>query len=421
MCLNRISEEINQELSKEYMIHDYFRIRDIYTHQTAQIFFHKAISGTCHPDEFTALKTQLELTKENSNLVFLIKIDEADSEFWDADSNFSLLHSIMENICTEVMSKVYPSVLYVNYSKLRQYMILNLDKDTFQPSSFITDCRHLQEILQKTAHVSVSVFSGTPHKEAQGIRQSYDEAISALHNQPAGSRNCFYYFSSNSPDTSLFKNPDTFQQLLILLRQKNKTDLLNYLTEYFHKIQSQNLPIKHIWAIASSFLTVLDSFITECGQVGICFPPLQNAFDTYQDCENIDQLKQLITHVYFSVLDQFPKNEATEKNALISDICGFISEHYHNPDLRLETIASRFYVSPQYLSTLFSQEMNQTLTSYITEYRMQKAKELLLDQSPSVQNVATLCGFTDSGYFSKCFRKYYGISPKHFLLLAKQK
>lgn len=77
-------------------------------------------------------------------------------------------------------------------------------------------------------------------------------------------------------------------------------------------------------------------------------------------------------------------------------------------------------MSPQHLSSLFSQENDTTLTAYIMDCRMKKAKELLLEQSPSIQHTASLCGFNDSGYFSKCFKKYYGISPKNFLMITEK-
>ena len=51
---------------------------------------------------------------------------------------------------------------------------------------------------------------------------------------------------------------------------------------------------------------------------------------------------------------------------------------------------------------------------------MKKARQFLLEDSHSIQNVASLCGFSDSGYFSKCFRKYYGISPKNFVSLTEE-
>ena len=98
----------------------------------------------------------------------------------------------------------------------------------------------------------------------------------------------------------------------------------------------------------------------------------------------------------------------------------YICLNFNQPDLRLETIASHFFVNPQHLSTVFSQESGVTLTSYINVCRMKKARQFLLEDSPSIQNVASLCGFSDSGYFSKCFRKYYGISPKNFVSLTEE-
>ena len=139
--------------------------------------------------------------------------------------------------------------------------------------------------------------------------------------------------------------------------------------------------------------------------------------DSYRNCENIELLKELLTDTYTSVLEQCSTSAVSGKTSLISDIQDYIALHYMDPELRLETISAHFFVSPQYLSTLFSQESHTTLSCYINTFRMHKAKVFLLQQSPSIQNTAALCGFTDPGYFSKCFKKFYGISPKNFLAL----
>ena len=104
----------------------------------------------------------------------------------------------------------------------------------------------------------------------------------------------------------------------------------------------------------------------------------------------------------------------------MSQVQEYICLNFNQTDLRLETIASHFFVNTQHLSAVFSQESGVTLTSYINVCRMKKARQFLLEDSPSIQNVASLCGFSDSGYFSKCFRKYYGISPKNFVSLTEK-
>ena len=185
-------------------------------------------------------------------------------------------------------------------------------------------------------------------------------------------------------------------------------------------VQRKKIHIRQTWSVAAAFLTVLDGFITECSQRETLFPLLENALNTYQNCQSALQLKQLLQSTCKAVLDSLADEKNPRKSALVSQVQEYICLNFNHPDLRLETIASHFFVNPQHLSTVFSQESGVTLTSYINVCRMKKARQFLLEDSPSIQNVASLCGFSDSGYFSKCFRKYYGISPKNFVSLTEK-
>ena len=80
-------------------------------------------------------------------------------------------------------------------------------------------------------------------------------------------------------------------------------------------------------------------------------------------------------------------------------------------DLSLPTLADRMQVSPSYLSALFRRETGKTLTDRISEVRMATALKLLKDTRLQVQTIAQMCGFTDSNYFGRQFKRYYGITP----------
>lgn len=419
-CLEKISREIDEEKCRDSFIDDYFQTRDSYRHYVALDFFHKSIAGNCQPEEYSVLKKQIEIEKAETYLVLLLKIHDMEPSIWDMETDFSLLHSIMENICMEVFGSCYPFSLYVDYSRLHQYMILGTDSSAFDISLLRKLCMRLSKILKDTVQAYVTIFCGTPHGGDTGIRHSYEEALSALHNSMPESPETFCCFELKSTASDAVINSEFRNKIMILLRQKNIEELVDYLSDYFADIQNQNLHIRQTWIIASTLLMLLDNFITECGQRDTEFSVLQEAFDIYQNCETIEQLKSLILKTYESVLTHIQQNSVTGKSSLIKDVQDYIEKNYYQPNLRLETIASHFYVSPQYLSSLFSQESHTTLTAYINTCRMRKAKELLLQQAPSIQNTAALCGFTDSGYFSKCFRKYYGISPKNFLALTEK-
>jgi len=82
--------------------------------------------------------------------------------------------------------------------------------------------------------------------------------------------------------------------------------------------------------------------------------------------------------------------------------------------LTLETIAESLDLSPYYLSRVFSEESGFTLSSYLTQVRMEHAAELLLDPRRSVKQVAAAAGFRDSHYFRRVFKSYYRKSPKEY-------
>ena len=83
-------------------------------------------------------------------------------------------------------------------------------------------------------------------------------------------------------------------------------------------------------------------------------------------------------------------------------------------DLSLTTLAALMQVTPSYLSTLFHRETGHTLARYITQVRMKAALQLLHTTRLQIQNIAQLCGFGDPNYFSKQFKRHYGIPPQQY-------
>lgn len=102
-----------------------------------------------------------------------------------------------------------------------------------------------------------------------------------------------------------------------------------------------------------------------------------------------------------------------DRNAL-SRIYQCINQTYNDPELSVKQIADYAYLSPAYMCTYFKQKTGKTINHYMTEYRMQKAKEILADSRHNISEIAILTGYRDSNYFSKLFRKSTGLSPSEF-------
>ena len=78
--------------------------------------------------------------------------------------------------------------------------------------------------------------------------------------------------------------------------------------------------------------------------------------------------------------------------------------------LSLETLAVQLGVSPQHLSTSFKEQRGMNFINYITLRRMELAARLI-DSGISTADVAQRCGYSDTAYFKKLFRRAHGMSP----------
>ncbi|MNZ77808.1 HTH-type transcriptional activator Btr [compost metagenome] len=63
---------------------------------------------------------------------------------------------------------------------------------------------------------------------------------------------------------------------------------------------------------------------------------------------------------------------------------------------------------------MFKKEIGITVSDYVTQYRMQQAKELISRSGTKLSDIAEKVGYNDPGYFSKSFKKFYGYSPSEY-------
>ena len=88
-----------------------------------------------------------------------------------------------------------------------------------------------------------------------------------------------------------------------------------------------------------------------------------------------------------------------------------MEDHYNDSNIGIDTICRELGVSAAYFSTVFKKETGKTFISYLTDYRMERAVELLLTTTDRTYMIAEKTGYAEPNYFSYVFKKRFGMSP----------
>lgn len=95
----------------------------------------------------------------------------------------------------------------------------------------------------------------------------------------------------------------------------------------------------------------------------------------------------------------------------VRDAIRYIHNNY-NRDISLNEVAQYIYRSPEYLSRLFKSETGEKFSSYLMSYRLNKARDMLINTDMKIYEIAYAVGYTTPSYFSKMYRDFMGVGPE---------
>ena len=96
----------------------------------------------------------------------------------------------------------------------------------------------------------------------------------------------------------------------------------------------------------------------------------------------------------------------------------YIYDHLHT-HITAEQLAKLTGLNISYLSRLFKKETGQSFVSYLTDYRMDRAEEMVLNTDEKSYKIAEKVGYQDANYFSYVFKKKFGVSPSKYRASGK--
>lgn len=122
------------------------------------------------------------------------------------------------------------------------------------------------------------------------------------------------------------------------------------------------------------------------------------------------------TNVSLDIADTEEKDEKQEgiKNQVLTEhIREYLETHYME-DICLQDAAEQLHYSDAYFCKFFKQNFDKSFIVYLSELRIEKAKELLADITVNVKDIGQKVGYRDSSYFTKVFKRFTGVTPSEY-------
>ena len=111
-------------------------------------------------------------------------------------------------------------------------------------------------------------------------------------------------------------------------------------------------------------------------------------------------------------LFQYLNSRSLVQNHFVHKLKNIIFENVGNPDFDLTKEIKNMNYNDDYIRRCFKSETKKTPLSYLTDLRLDRAKQLLVMPTyESIEIISVKCGFRDPFYFSACFKKHTGFSP----------
>ncbi len=246
----------------------------------------------------------------------------------------------------------------------------------------------------------------------ENLYSMHQEAIQALVHNVADYGTCFHLSDAQAETINGSFTLDT-KKLEESVFKRDKRAIFQYVKDHLEEgMKTKQLSIE---ALQSARQTLLQIVYVELAKADCKAPDLfNNAVAQELSEKSVQSMMDFIRWANYLLSTAFSKLELTARQETISQkVHRYIKEHYAE-NIDRNSIAEEFYVNPEYLGKIYKRETGKNLKDAVSEYRIQKARELLSHPNIRIGEIAMEVGFDSFAYFSTLFKKYTGTTPNEY-------
>lgn len=275
-----------------------------------------------------------------------------------------------------------------------------------------SSCKTFQQIIFSKFKLTVAIAIGTACEGLENIRKSYSEALHVLKYKFILGSNII--LSKKDVDEALLNKPRQNyykKQLINSLNSRNAEEIKNILENFKNSVSYTPDYIFYCKDIINFLIEYLKEInYTQQNDIGELSGVLENLENTF---DNIDEVISWLHAFMMRLLNHLNGEEGMHFNKLINQAVSIVEKNYHR-DLSLSDVAEKLSISESYLSRLFKDKLQKNFKQFLTERKIEKAKELLVNTELTIREISSSVGYNSHKQFCLMFKSVEGITAYEY-------
>jgi len=272
----------------------------------------------------------------------------------------------------------------------------------------------MQRYIKNETGNSTNIFIGKQVSKLEAISKSYSSACVMKSLEAFRSKKQMYFYDEEitSEESNVIILKDVLDNLIVGIEEDNKESIKQAVDTLFEEMngkmteETKRLNVNYLLFRLIHKATELDS---DLNQEEILRFIAEHSFEDGILRGSNDHMIQFCIE-YADYLSQLRKNVS---GGVLLEIEKEISMHYME-NLSLRDLGKKYYVNSSYLGQMFQKKYNQSFRDYLTKYRIECAKQLLINTEKRIADIAEEVGYKDTDYFLKKFIEANGCTPSKY-------
>lgn len=322
--------------------------------------------------------------------------------------------------CNDAQSENYRCFSVCDIEK--DCMILILQSEEYRTEKEkISEIRNIVWNLKNGTGELVRCGVSRIHRSFEQMGEAYVEALSALNNAKMLKEDVLSYSMANGRGDVHYKISNReIKDLHAALMRNDYEGCRKIIQKIFGDMGERKATFECVVRnVDRLFIELVDAGVVSDMDTRRMLKGYHNVEKALGNMENMEEIAEWCENVIYAFIQngiQF--SQESKSLPIVEKTCEYIQKHYEDADLSQAQIAEAMAVTSPYLSGVFKKAMGISMVQYITMFRMEKAREMLLKTGKDVKEIAELVGYRDEYYFSRCFKKQYGFSPMQMRKLS---